>query len=311
MQRKAVRRPVLSGIAMLTALAAGVTGLAGCTDGNGIGSTSDDKAGDSSAAPAQPGKYRSLPAPCKAIDGKRLKAMLPAADSLTDEQREKLYAGVADASYDGDRRVGCRWNSQTPQETLLLSVGFERVVSYDRATTSDDDKARQVFVRRLTEAHLPFPGPTGSPTPGSSTAPAPNSPIAPPATGNAAPSTAPSAPRSGTPSAPSAPSAPGASPSGTPGGTPSGSPSPTAPPELGSRVLEGLGSEAYVEDKLGTPDATAARARTVRLVFRTSNVIVTVEYSVQPALPAAVPPSVETQDSVRQLAQALVERFND
>ncbi|WP_329444482.1 DUF3558 domain-containing protein [Streptomyces sp. NBC_01426] len=305
MQRKAVRRPVLSGIAMLTALAAGVTGLTGCTDGSGIGSTSDAKAGDSSAAPAQPGKYRSLPAPCKAIDAKRLKAMIPAAESLTEEQREKLYAGVADASYDGDRRVGCRWNSQTPEETLLLSVGFERVVSYDRATTSDDDKARQVFVRRLTEAHLPFPGPTGSPTPGSSTAPAPNSPIAPPATGNPAPSI----PPSGTPSAP------GASPSGTPGGTPSGSPSgspsPTAPPELGSRVLEGLGSEAYVEDKLGNPDATAARARTVRLVFRTSNVIVTIEYSVQPALPAVVPPSWETQDSVRQLAQALVERFND
>ncbi|MER5773413.1 DUF3558 domain-containing protein [Streptomyces sp. NPDC002039] len=305
MQRKAVRRPVLSGIAMLTALAAGITGLTGCTEGNGIGSSSDAKAGDNTSAPAQPGKYRSLPAPCKAIDAKRLKAMLPAAESLTDEQREKLYAGVADASYDGDRRVGCRWNSQTPQERLLLSVGFERVVSYDRATTSDDDKARQVFVRRLTEAHLPFPGPTGSPTPGSSTAPAPNSPIAPPATGSPAPSAPPS----------STPSAPGTSPSGTPGGTPSGSPSgspsPTAAPELGSRVLEGLGTEAYVEDKLGTPDATAARARTVRLVFRTSNVIVTIEYSVQPALPAVVPPSGETQDSVRQLAQALVERFND
>ncbi len=49
----------------------------------------------------------------------------------------------------------------------------------------------------------------------------------------------------------------------------------------------------------------------MRIVFRTSNVIVTVEYNVQPALPGTVPASPETQDKARQLAQALVERFND
>lgn len=290
------RRRVLPGIAVLTALVAGATG---CTDGNGTG-TSDPKGGGSSAAPAQPGKYRSLPQPCKAADAKRLRAMLPATDSLTTEQRERLYAGTADPSYDGDRHVGCRWNAQTPEANLLLSVTFERVVSYDRATASDDDKARQVYVRQLTAAKLPFPGPTGSPTPGAgngtNTSGGPSAPPAPAPGGSTVPAPAASAPGSASPSAPSAPASPA---------------SPSAAPELGSRVLEGLGSEAFLDDKLSAAGATAAQARTVRIVFRTSNVLVTVEYSVQPSGPASVPPSAETQDRARQLAQALAERFSE
>ncbi|MEU7068076.1 DUF3558 domain-containing protein [Streptomyces sp. NPDC046161] len=288
MQRKAVRRRALPGVAMLTALVAGVAGLTGCTETSGPGTTTDAKAGGSTAVPAQPGKYRSLPAPCKAADLKRLRGMLPADESLTDEQRELLYAGTADASYDADRRVGCRWTAQTPSETRLLSIGFERVVSYDRAAASDDDKARQVYVRRLTDAHLPFPGASATPS----------APAAP-----AAPSTAPGA--SGAPGATPNPAGAGGSPSGSP------TPTPTAPPELGSRVLEGLGNEAYIEDKLSPAGTTAPQSRTVRTVFRTSNVIVTIEYSVQPSQPGVVPSSAETQDKVRQLAQALVERFND
>ncbi|MFJ8569443.1 DUF3558 domain-containing protein [Streptomyces sp. NPDC093514] len=280
MQLKAVRRRVLPGIAMLTALAAGAAGLTGCTGGSDGGGTSDSKAGGSAAAPAQPGKYRSLPAPCKAVaDSKKLKGLLPAGDSLTPEQRDQMYLGVADASYDGDRHVGCRWTGQSPEETRLLAVRFERVVSYDRSATSDDDKAKQVYVRRLTDAKLPFPGPTGSPA----ASPTPAAPTP-------APSASP-APGSGVPSSPAA--------------------SPSAPVELGSRVLEGLGSDAFLEDKLSPAGASAAQSRTVRIVFRTSNVIVTIEYSVQPALPGTVPPSTETQDRARQLAQALAERFSE
>lgn len=289
MQRKAVRGRVLPGIAMLTALAAGAAGLTGCTSGSSGGSTNDPKAGGNAAAPAQPGKYRSLPSPCKAgADSKKLKGMLPAGDSLTAEQRDQMYAGVADASYDGDRHVGCRWTGQSPEETRLLSVGFERVVSYDRTTTSDDDKAKQVYVRRLTDAKLPFPGPTASPTPAAPAAPNPAAPTQ-------------SAPAPGAP-------APGASASGAPA---SPAASPSAPVELGSRVLEGPGSDAFLEDKLSPAGASAAQSRTVRIVFRTSNVIVTIEYSVQPALPGTVPPSTETQDKARQLAQALAERFSE
>ncbi|MCJ1679225.1 DUF3558 domain-containing protein [Streptomyces sp. APSN-46.1] len=287
MQRKAgqagtaVRR-VLPGIAMLTALAAGTAGLTGCTGDSGGGTVSDSKPGGS-PAPAPAGKYRSLPSPCKALDSKRLKAMLPTQDSLTDEQRDALYAGTADTSYDGDRHVGCRWTAGTTAETRLLYVGFERVVSYDRAAASDDDKARQVYVRQLTDAKLPFPGPTASPSASASSA---------------------------TPATPATP-APSTSASAAAGGSPSPSGSPSAPPELGSRVLEGLGNEGFLDDKLSAAGATAAQARSVRIVFRTSNVIVTIEYSVQPSLPGVVPPSTETQDKVRQLAQALAERFSD
>ncbi|OLZ60593.1 hypothetical protein AVW11_26025 [Streptomyces amritsarensis] len=300
MQRKAVRR-VLPGIAMLTALAAGAAGLTGCTGGSDGGSTSDSKAGGSSAAPAQPGKYRSLPAPCRAAaDSKKLKAMLPAPDSLTPQQRDQLYAGVADASYDGDRHVGCRWTAQTPEETRLLSVGFERVVSYDRGAASDDDKAKQVYVRLLTDAHLPFPGPVTTPGPGAANPGNPANPANP-----AASTPPPAAP-------PAAPPASGAPSAGAPAaGTPAPGTSPTAQPELGSRVLEGLGTEAFLDDKLSAAGATAAQSRTVRIVFRTSNVIVKIEYSVQPTLPGTIPPSGETQDKARQLAQALAERLNE
>ncbi|MFJ8012683.1 DUF3558 domain-containing protein [Streptomyces sp. NPDC096339] len=286
-QRKAAVRRVLPGIAMFAALAAGAGALTGCTGGGKAGGGSDAKGGGNQAAPAQPGKYRSLPSPCRAgVESKRLKGMLPVPDTLPTPQRDQLYAGVADPSYDGDRHVGCRWNAQTPEETRLLSVVFERVVSYDRSVTSDDDKARQVYVRRVTDAHLPFPSPSPTPTPTPTSSAAPPAAATPPAAGAPAPGA--SAP------APAAPT-----------------PTPSAPVELGSRVLEGLGTEAFIEDKLSPAGASAAQSRTVRIVFRTSNVIVTVEYSVQPALPGVVPPSGETQDRARQLAQALVERFNE
>ncbi|MFF4368692.1 DUF3558 domain-containing protein [Streptomyces sp. NPDC001594] len=289
--RTRVRRRFLPGIAVLTALVAGATA---CTGGDGIGGIGDQKNGGSSAAPAQPGKYRSLPQPCKAVDGKRLRALLPATDSLTTEQREQLYAGTAEPSYDADRHVGCRWNTQTPEAALLLSVTFERVVSYDRAAASDDDKARQVYLRRLTDAHLSFPSPSASPSPGSGPASSPS-----PGSGPASSPSPGSGPTGGAPQSPPAT------------GAPTSSPSPTGSPELGSRVLEGLGSEGFLEDKLGAAGATAAQARTVRIVFRTSNVIVTVEYSVQPSAPGKVPPAAETQDKTRQLAEALAERFSE
>ncbi|MEV8536261.1 DUF3558 domain-containing protein [Streptomyces sp. NPDC051211] len=292
MQRKAVRL-ALPGIAMTTAL------VAGCTGGGGNGGGGGDAKGRISApAPAPPGKYRSLPMPCKAVDGKRLKAMLPVDTALPSEQKDKLYAGVADTSYDGDRRVGCRWKAQDTDTTRLLYVGFERVVSYDRAADSDDDKAHQVYERQLVGAGLPAavtatstPTPTPTPTPSGSPA------------GGPAPAGSPGASPSGSP-------APGGSPSITGGG--SGSPGGTQQPPSapGSRRLDGLGSEAFLDDRLSAAGATA-QSRTVRIVFRTSNVIVTVDYSVQPSVPGTVPSAEETQDRAVELAEALAERFSD
>ncbi|MFJ3927749.1 DUF3558 domain-containing protein [Streptomyces sp. NPDC090022] len=304
MQRKAaVRRTALPGIALVTALMA-----AGCTGASGGGGTGDAKAGGatSNPAPAPPGKYRNLPSPCKAVDLKRLKAMLPAADTLTSQQRDQMYAGVADTSYDSDRRVGCRWNAQGPEENRLLHVDFERVVSYDRALTSDDDKAKGVYERLLADAHLPTPAPTAPATPTAptgSTAPTAPAPTGPTAT--QAPTTAPASPPAGTPGTPGTPD-----PTGSPAGATAGATGSAPPPELGSRVLEGLGSAAFLDDKLSAAGAMA-QSRSVRIVFRTSNVIVTLEYVVQPSVPGVVPPSGETQDRARQLAKELADRFSD
>ncbi|MEV7612917.1 DUF3558 domain-containing protein [Streptomyces sp. NPDC089799] len=308
MQRKAVRL-ALPGLAMLTLLAAGCTGGDGDKAGDG-----DAKSGAKAPAAAPPGKYRMLPMPCKAVDGKRLKAILPAAPTLTDEEKGQLYAGVADTSYDSDRRVGCRWKTEDAGTTRLLFVGFERVVSYDRATTSDDDKAHQVYERQLVGAGLPA---AATPTPGGSGAPTGATPGT--AAGTSPGTKAPPATGAPTPAA----SAPGTAPGTTPGSTTAGTPTPgtstgTAPGATpgtvtpGSRRLDDLAGEAFLDDRLApAAGATAPQSRTVRIVFRTSNVIVTVDYAVQPTTLGAVPSSEETQELARELADALADRFSD
>ncbi|MFJ7158340.1 DUF3558 domain-containing protein [Streptomyces sp. NPDC101118] len=298
MRRHVRRRTALAPVvAVLTALAAGCSAGSG-TDGSGT----DPKPGESNVA-AEPGRYRSLPEPCSSVDGRRLKAMLPAAASLTTEQREQLYAGRADVSYDGDRRIGCRWKAASGDATRLLFVGYERVVSYDPAT-SDDDKARQVYDRLLAAAHLPVPAATASGSPSAGTPSGTPSPGAPsagaPSAGATAGSGAPSAGASGGPTASGSPAASG----GTPSGTPSGSPA------LGSRALDDLGEDAFLEDRL-TPAGPTSQTRTVHLVFRSSNVIVTVDYTVQPAAPSATPDAEETQDSARELAAGLADALSE
>ncbi|MFI8102148.1 DUF3558 domain-containing protein [Streptomyces sp. NPDC086023] len=289
MRRHVRRRTALAPVvAVLTALAAGCSAGPG-TDGSGT----DPKPGESNAA-AEPGRYRSLPEPCSSVDARRLKAMLPAAASLTSEQRDQLYAGRADVSYDGDRRIGCRWKAASGDATRLLFVGYERVVSYDPAT-SDDDKARQVYDRLLAAAHLPVPAATASGSPSAGTpsgAPSPGAPSA-------------GAPSSGTAGSggPTASGGPAAS-AGTPSGTPSGGPA------LGSRALDDLGEDAFLEDRLA-PGGSTSQARTVHLVFRSSNVIVIVDYTVQPTAPSATPDAEETQDRARELAAGLADALSE
>jgi len=61
-----------------------------------------------------------------------------------------------------------------------------------------------------------------------------------------------------------------------------------------------------VDDVLSGSGSTA-RQRTVTVVFRTSNVIVTIEYEEQPAAVGAVPDSKEMQDRARNLAAQLAD----
>ncbi|GGW16741.1 hypothetical protein GCM10010501_34160 [Streptomyces libani subsp. rufus] len=280
MQRKAY----VSGTAALLAAL-----LAGCTSGSGSdGATDDANPGDAGTATvaAQPGKYRTLPEPCGAVGHDTLDALLPGIARITDpDQREKAYEGEAALTYDTDRKVGCRWKVESADATDRLSVDFERVVSYDNAV-SDDDQAQKLFGEQESAADLPAPSgssaPPPSPTPSSSGASA----------------------ASGPPSASSAPPKGAAGDGTSSSGSPDASSSGATPTDLQPRTLSDVGDEAYLDDRLNTSGSTAEQ-RTVTVVFRTSNVIVTLQYEEQPMAVGAVPDSKEMQDRALNLASRL------
>jgi predicted small secreted protein len=267
-QRKAY---VPGAVVLLAAL------LAACTGSSGSGSAAEDsKAGNAttSAPAAQPGKYRTLSDACGAVSHDTLDSLLPGIKQIADqEQRDRAYAGEAAATYNNDRRSGCRWKAESPGATDHLFVDLERVVSYDN-TVSDDNRAQEVYATKEKAANLPEP-PSASATGASSSA-----------SGTA------------TASAPPSPSAPA---SGSASASDSASPSATETPTgLEPRTLDGLGDEAFLDDQLST-----AEQRTVTVVFRTSNVIVTIEYDEQPATTTQAPDSKDMQDKARKLAQQL------
>ncbi|MEW2257554.1 DUF3558 domain-containing protein [Streptomyces sp. NPDC047869] len=273
MQRKAY---VTGTAALLVAL------LAGCTSGSGDDGPTDNanpgNAGTATPA-AQPGKYRSLPEPCGAIDHDALDTLLPGIGQIADQdQREKAYQGEATLTYNTDRKVGCRWKASSGAATDRLAVDFERVVSYDNAV-SDDDQAQKLFLEQQTAADLPEPSAPASATP---TTPGPTA-----STGDDA-----------SPSASESPSGSAADSSSGAAGAP--------PAELQPRVLPDLGDEAYLDDQLNTSGSTAEQ-RTVTVVFRTSNVVVTIEYEEQPMATGTVPDSKELQDRARKLASQLAD----
>ncbi|MFF4474462.1 DUF3558 domain-containing protein [Streptomyces sp. NPDC001599] len=289
MQRKAY----VPGVAALLAAL-----LAGCTGGSGGGATADDsnpgQPGVATEA-AEPGKYRTLPEPCGAVGHKALDTLLPGIEEIADEeQREKAYGGEPTLAYDTDRKVGCRWKVESAEATDHLFVDFERVVSYD-GSVSDDSEAEQLFAQQVEAADLPEPVVSES---GSATSDSPSgSPSS--SAGEPGESGEPAAGAGGTPS--SSASAPSSSSSA------SGSSSSTASPaEVQPRLLDDLGDEAFVDDALSSSGSTAKR-RTVTVAFRTSNVMVTIEYAEQSATLGVVPDSEEMQDMARKLASQLAD----
>lgn len=287
MQRKAY----VSGVAALLAAL-----LAGCTGSSDSGDTTDgSNPGDSgtATAAAEPGRYRTLPEPCGVVGQETLDSLLPGIREIPDEeQREKAYEGTPTLTFDTDRKVGCRWKVESADATDHLFVDFERVVSYDSAV-SDDSEAEQLFAEQQQAAGLPAPsssGVTGIGASGEGTS---------------------SADPSGSPS-PSASTSASTSTSASPSASSSASPSTAGatPAELQPRVLDDLGEEAFLDDELGSSGSTA-RQRTVTVVFRTSNVIVRIEYEEQPATVGTVPDSEEMQDRARKLAAQLAESLAD
>ncbi|MEV5936771.1 DUF3558 domain-containing protein [Streptomyces sp. NPDC052079] len=264
------RKAYVSGVAAL--LAAVLAGCTGSSDSGGRSDNSNPGSASTATQAAQPGKYATLPEPCGAVEGATLDELLPGIRELPDaERREKAYAGEAALTYDTDRRVGCRWKVESAQATDRLVIDFERVVSYDNAV-SDDAKAQELFAARQEAANLPKPTVT--------------------TTESGTPSTEPSRKPSSSPSS----------------GSPTGSPSP-APSDLRPRLLEELGDQAFLDDELNSSGSTAQQ-RTVTVAFRTSNVIVTIEYAEQPMTVGAVPDSKEMQDRARELATELADSLN-
>ncbi|MFH9827726.1 DUF3558 domain-containing protein [Streptomyces bobili] len=276
MQRKAY----VSGVAALLAVL-----LAGCTGSSDDGGTTDNSnPGDAgtAAAVAEPGRYDALPEACGAVGRGTLDSLLPGIRLIADEaQRESAYAGQATLTFDTDRKAGCRWKVESTDAIDHLSVDLERVVSYDTAV-SDDSQAETLFARKVTAAGLPAPTPSGS---GTATSPS----------ASASPSPSPSASTSASPSSSASASA-----------TASASASASASADLQPRLLDDLGDEGFVNDVLANSGSTA-KQRMVTVAFRTSNVIVTIEYEEQAASIGVVPDSKEMQDRARKLAAQLAD----
>ncbi|MGW7086011.1 DUF3558 domain-containing protein [Streptomyces sp. NPDC054871] len=299
MQRKAY----VPGVAALIAAL-----LAGCTGGGALGGEPDDsKPGDTggTTAAAEPGKYRTLPEPCGQVDRGTLDSMLPGIEEMPDEeQQEKAYEGAPTVTYDTDRRVGCRWKVESSDATHHLLVDFERVVSYDNAV-SDDTRATEVYASKVQKADLPEPSDTPSDT-SSGTPSADDEEGSGPKPSDGATS---DADESGKGDGQDKGDA-GDSASGDSSDSSNSSEDAVTPPALLPRTLDDLGDEAFVDDAL-TTSASATQHRTVTVVFRTSNVIVTVEYDEQPGRRTELPDSKEMQDKAQELAGSLADRFSD
>ncbi|MEV1045140.1 DUF3558 domain-containing protein [Streptomyces sp. NPDC049916] len=280
------------GVALLAALAVGCS-----AGGDGDASGGDSKPGGPTVSPAPPGKYLTLPAPCRAVPRTTLGDLLPGAAELPDAQRDKVFRGVPAVTHDTDRKVGCGWKSDAPDATRSLSVDLERVVSYDPAV-SDDDRADTVYGKKERAADLSAatPGPDAEKSAGKSGEPDPE---------KAKPTSSDGASASPSPSG-SSPSASSSASPGVDGGGDGGSPA----DDLRPRVLDDLGDAAFLDDLL-TRAGSTAQHRTVSVVFRTSNVIVTVRYAEQPVLVTKVPDSRELQEKAQALARKLAETLSE
>ncbi|MFF9920166.1 DUF3558 domain-containing protein [Streptomyces globisporus] len=286
------------GVALLAAL---VVGCSAGADGNANGA--DSKAGSPTVTPAPPGKYLTLPAPCRAVPRSTLKDLLPGAAELPGDQQDKVFRGSAAVTYDTDRKVGCSWKSDAPSATRSLSIDFERVVSYDPAV-SDDDRADTVYAKKEKAAGLSSSATPGPPeekdkkgeesegSEGSEESGKTKDPAGADATGSADPSPSGSSSESGQDT------------DGAPGSS-------SSPEEaLPSRILDNLGDAAFLQD-LPKRAGSTAQHHSVSVVFRTSNVVVTVRYAEQPALITQVPDGRELQEKAQALARKLAEALSE
>ncbi len=169
---------------------------------------------------------------------------------------------------------------------------------------SDDDRAREVYAKKEDAAHLPS---TSLPPDGTdkATASAEGSTTGTEKAGSTGGTDGKKDPAPGSGTEPTSSATPGAD-DGTSDDGSGGSPAENLQP----RVLDTLGDSAFLDDAL-TRAGSTAQHRTVSVVFRTSNVIVTIEYTAQPALSTEVPDSKELQEKAQALGEKLVDTFSE
>lgn len=325
-QRTARGRRAAPAAALLIAVLA-TAGLSGCT-GSDSKPGADDSASDDSGTgvSAEPGRYDTLPEACGAVSAKTLHRLLPGGT-----EADKSYDGQATVTYDIDRRDGCRWKVATPSGTRYLTLDFERVVSYD-PSVSDEDRALELYEKKATAADIPgTPAPTSPSTgtsdedenedadqPGGDTS-ASSSPGSEASAssgsgatsgsadesdkGDAGSSTGSEKGNSGEKGSTGSPSA------GDDEGTASDGSTPENPEATAPRRLDDLADDAFLNDQLITKDSGIHRDITV--VFRSSNVIATIEYDEWSTNKKDIPESEELQGNAEDLAQELTGRLTE
>lgn len=316
-QRTAHGRRATTAAALLIAVLA-AAGLSGCTGSDAKPGADDSTSDDSgSTVSAEPGRYRTLPEACGAVSPKTLRRLLPGA-----AEDDKAYEGQATVTYDIDRRDGCRWKIATPSGTRYLTLDFERVVSYD-PSVSDDDRALELYEKKAAAADIPDTPPspsTGTPDGDES------------AGGDASASSSPGSETGASSGSSASGDKGGASPDSSSGagrekgntsgkgdtGTPSaGDDESTAseggasedPEAIAPRRLDDLADDAFLDDQLITKDSGIHRDITV--VFRSSNVIATIEYDQWSTNKKDIPESEELQGNAQDLAQELTGRLTE
>ncbi|SCK55752.1 hypothetical protein H181DRAFT_05160 [Streptomyces sp. WMMB 714] len=324
MQRRA--RTYLTGVALAVMLSGGLTACTGSPEDEG---GEDTKAGSSGApdSSAPPGRYRTLPEPCGAVDLSTLKKLLPDAEGApqgsstpgkgtASGDEESPYEGQPIATYDTDRRAGCRWKSTNSLATRNLTVDFERVVSYDPAV-SDDEQAQLLYDERAGQAEIPTESePPADEEGGEGGDPADEGGKS--GSGGSGEDGGSEAADSGTDGKG------GGEGGGDPGGEgeksdsgggsdaseePGGEPSPSSDADLSPRTLDDIGDNAYIDDQLDTGDSGVHRD--ITLVFRSANVIATVTYDQWLTDKRRTPDSAELQEKARSVAEELAADFDD
>ncbi|AEM80489.1 hypothetical protein Strvi_0716 [Streptomyces violaceusniger Tu 4113] len=291
---------------LITVLAA--AGLGGCTGSDSSSGPHDGASGNSGTnASAEPGRFRTLPEACGAVSRKTLQTLLPGA-----EQDDKVYDGQAVVTYDIDRRDGCRWKVETTSGTRYLTIDFQRVVSYD-PSVSDDGRAQETYEKKAVAADIPD-APTAPSTPSSSSQSEGG--VSGDSSSSASPGTSSDEPgksgKGGTSDEADTSNEPGKG-TDTPsaGGESSGGSDEgdTASDGTAPRRLDDLGDDAFLNDQLITKDSGIHRD--ITLVFRSSNVIATIEYDQWTTDKKHIPNSQGLQENAQDLADELTGRLNE